>query len=94
MARKKKAKTPHSAFAIRITRLREALGYTQEQFAAALGVSRSRVAGWENDDSFIRYPETAKLKALANVDADFIEFGELDGVTPAQQRWLREKGVI
>ncbi len=85
---------PRSAFANRFARLRLALGFTQEQLADKLRVSRTRLSGWENDDSFIRHPELYKMRELTKLDADFILFGDTDGLTLSQERWLIETGVI
>jgi transcriptional regulator with XRE-family HTH domain len=94
MARASAPGTVRSAFAERIRKLREAKRMNQEAFAEMLGVSRSRVAGWETDDSFIRHPEVAKLKVAFSVDADFILFGETAGLTPPCIDWLKANGVI
>jgi transcriptional regulator with XRE-family HTH domain len=83
-----------SEFAERMARLRRAAGMTQEQWADELSVSRARIAAWENDNSFIRHPEILKIRTKYNVDADFILFGDTNGLTNPIISWLRIQNVI
>ena len=48
----------------KLTKLRREAGYTQEQLAELLGVSRQSVSKWESD---LAYPETEKLIRLGEL---------------------------
>ena len=68
---------------IRIRRAREEMGYTREQFAEKLFVSRTAVSKWESGRG---YPNIDSLKAIAKYfDSDFdpANLGEYAGI--AQQ---------
>ena len=49
-------------FSDKVTKLRKRYGYTQDTFAAEVGVSRQSVYKWENGTS---YPEVEKLLKIA-----------------------------
>ena len=55
---KKQARRKNMTFGEKLSKLRRDAGYTQEQLAELLGVSRQSVSKWESD---IAYPETDKL---------------------------------
>lgn len=55
-----------------IKKIRTALGYTQERFAALLHVSRTTVTMWETDKSEPGYETIRKLSNLYNIPSDFV----------------------
>jgi transcriptional regulator with XRE-family HTH domain len=55
-----------------IKKLRELLGYTQEQLAKLLKVSRSTVAMWETTEQEPSYEIVSNLSLLFNVSSDFL----------------------
>ena len=51
-------------FGEKLSKLRKEKGYTQEQLAERMAVSRQSVSKWESD---LAYPETEKLIALGSL---------------------------
>lgn len=73
-----KQKTPHAAsFGQRLSALRKAAGYTQQNLAEELGVSRRMIAYYEGQSE---HPPTTLLPALAQ--ALHISTDELLGLQP------------
>lgn len=71
----------------KIYECRKKAGFTQEELAEKLGVSRQAVSKWESD---LAFPETEKILELCklfHVSADELLFGqEGAGETPAQEK--------
>lgn len=70
-------------FGEKLKTLRKENGYSQEQFAALLDVSRQAASKWESDRGF---PETEKLlqiSSLFGVTLDYLLKDELSAETPA-----------
>lgn len=78
-----KQKTPHAAsFGQRLTALRKAAGYTQQELAGEVGVSRRMIAYYEGQSE---HPPTTLLPALAQ--ALHVSADELLGLeAPATKR--------
>lgn len=53
-------------------KLRKFFGYTQEQLAKLLGVSRSTVAMWETSSQEPEYEIVSKMALIFNVSSDFV----------------------
>jgi transcriptional regulator with XRE-family HTH domain len=68
-------------FAARLTALRKAAGFTQEQLAAELGISRRRIAYYEAESD---HPPASLLRELARVLNTSID--ELLGSEPAKRK--------
>jgi transcriptional regulator with XRE-family HTH domain len=68
-------------FAARLTALRKAAGFTQEQLAAELGISRRRIAYYEAESD---HPPASLLRELARVLNTTID--ELLGSEPAKRK--------
>lgn len=51
-------------------------GYTQEEAAKALGVSRSTLSNWETGVSYPKQPEIVSMCRLYDVTFDALFFGE------------------
>ena len=61
-----------------LAELRQRAGYTQEQFAARIGVDRATVSRWENNGRWSVEPHPMARLAIAQVlgvDPATIEFG-------------------
>jgi HTH-type transcriptional regulator / antitoxin HipB len=76
----------------RIRQLRKARNLTQEQFAKAVGVTKSAVSQWEDGstknlklDTFLRVLETL------GTDAEFLIFGPERGAAP-KRPWKGRAG--
>lgn len=71
----------------RLTIAREALGLRAVDIATATEVPRSKVSQYESGTYFPRQQWLLKLRKLYRIDANYLLFGELDGLPPG----LREK---
>ena len=69
----------------RIQKLRKEKGFSQEDLAFALGVSRQAISKWEND---ISSPDTENLIALAGILGV-----DLSALVPLEQEQPKEEGV-
>ena len=56
----------------RIRAARESAGFTQENLAEAVGVSRTAVARWENDDIEPKLQNLISIAGLLNVSTDYL----------------------
>lgn len=65
-------------FGEKLSRLRKESGYTQEQLAELLGVSRQSISKWESD---LAYPETDKLIKMGELFACSMDYLLRDDVT-------------
>lgn len=75
----------------KLTRLRRERGWTQEQLASILDVSRQSVSKWESD---LSYPETEKLIRLANLyncSMDYLLRDVPEGEAPAPEQASRRE---
>lgn len=61
----------------KIIQLRKKSGWSQEEFAAQMGVSRQSVSKWESGQSIPDLDKILKLSALFNVSTDFLLKDEL-----------------
>lgn len=73
--------TAEEGFAARLAKLRKAAGFTQEQLAAELGISRRRIAYYESESD---HPPAALLSELARVLNTTVD--ELLGSAPAKRK--------
>ena len=68
-----KAKTPSvEVFGKRLKELRKANGYTIEQFAAMVGISKSTLGYYENDKRMPDIEILARIADTLNVNADYL----------------------
>jgi transcriptional regulator with XRE-family HTH domain len=70
------SKSPSETVGSRIRALRAAGGLTQEQLAAACGVSRSAVAQWETDRAGQLRGNISRIAAALAVSVEFLLEGE------------------
>lgn len=56
----------------RIREARESAGFTQENLAEAVGVSRTAVARWESDDIEPKLQNLISIAELLHVSTDFL----------------------
>ncbi len=68
----------------RLSKMREDLGYTQDQFSYILGIDISTYKKIESDDRRISLNNLKKLHKKTNVSVDYILFGDK---TPQEQAW-------
>ena len=59
----------------RLQKLRKEKGYSQEQLAEALGISRQAVSKWEKDDSYPSIEFLPVLASLFGVTIDYLIIG-------------------
>jgi transcriptional regulator with XRE-family HTH domain len=76
----KKTKTETAAFGARLTELRKAAGFTQQDLAAEIGVSRRMIAYYEVQSE---HPPTHLLPAIAK--ALHVSTDELLGLAPVKR---------
>jgi len=69
-------KSPSETVGSRIRALRAAAGLTQEQLAAACGVSRSAVAQWETDRAGQLRGNISRIAAALAANVEFLLEGE------------------
>lgn len=77
----------------KITKLRKRKGYTQEELASIMEVSRQSVFKWESGENTPDLEKIKKLTKVFNVSFDELlddtkEIGEVSGVTPRQGKGL------
>ena len=73
-------------FAVRLKKAREQIGFTQEQLAEKIGVTRQAVSRWEQG---ITQPDMEMLVTLSEalqVDAEFLTFGKKPDTYPRFQK--------
>jgi transcriptional regulator with XRE-family HTH domain len=58
--------------AARLVAVREFLGFSQKEFAAALGLSKAQVNDWENARVRVSLPGALKIYERFNVDLNFL----------------------
>jgi len=75
----------------KLSKLRKESGYTQEQFAEILGVSRQSISKWESD---MAYPETDKLIKIGKIFECSMDYLLKEDVTEKQGLQLAEKYSI
>lgn len=73
-------KHPYASFGDRMRGVRHALGLTQEQLAAKLGVSRAALGQWEIDKTI---PSNVKIEEISNIV----------GITPEWLAFARSQGM-
>lgn len=66
----------------RIKAVRDNLGLNQEEFARAIGVSRSIIANIETNVSKPKYPDLINIAQVGNVTLDWLITGEESSFTP------------
>lgn len=62
----------------RLKQARKASGYTQESLAAAIGVKKSTISGYESGNSEPDMDKIVKLMALLKVDANYLYQDEMN----------------
>ncbi len=70
----------------KIIALRKKLGWSQEQLANELGISRQSVSKWESGMSIPDLDKIIKLSALFGVSTDYLLKDELELETPSESR--------
>lgn len=65
-------------FKDRLKQARKASGYTQESLAAAIGVKKSTISGYESGNSEPDMDKIVKLMGLLKVDANFLYQDEMN----------------
>ncbi len=80
----KKLKKELKEESARLSKIRENLGYTQEQFAHILGIDISTYKKIESVDRRMSLNNLKKLHKKTNVSVDYILFGDK---TPQEQAW-------
>jgi len=71
---------PREAIGKRVQIVRESLGMSCSKFAQALGVSRQRVNGWENEGKRPDDESLGKIKRLGSVTLDWLMEGDTGGM--------------
>lgn len=81
----------------RLQSLRKKSGYSQEQLAEMLGLSRQAVSKWESGQGKPDVDNLIRLAEIYQVSADFILFGrQTDGISgtgPKRKAWGQEARV-
>ncbi len=71
----------------RLQELRKKMGYSQEQVAEMLGISRQAVSKWESGQGNPDIDNVIKLTEIYDVSADYILLGrEQDAVVPIPEK--------
>ena len=81
-------------FADKLIRLRKKSGWSQEELAEQMGVTRQSVSKWEGAQSIPDLEKMIKLSELFGVSTDFLlkdEFEEPNGVKPAEDSILTRR---
>ena len=65
-------------FGDRLRQARKTCGYTQESLAAAIGVKKSTVCGYESGSSEPDMDKIVKIMAVLNVDANYLYQDEME----------------
>ena len=80
----------------KIVKLRKLKGLTQDEFAAAVGVSRQAVYKWESGQSYPEVPKLLEMKLLFGISLDDLLDENFEVVLPEKtkkRRISREKKV-
>lgn len=80
----------------KIVKLRKLKGLTQDEFAAAVGVSRQAVYKWESGQSYPEVPKLLEMKLLFGISLDDLLDESFEVVLPEKtkkRRISREKKV-
>lgn len=80
----------------KIVKLRKLKGLTQDEFAAAVGVSRQAVYKWESGQSYPEVPKLLEMKLLFDISIDDLLDENFEVVLPEKtkkRRISREKKV-
>jgi transcriptional regulator with XRE-family HTH domain len=80
----------------KIVKLRKLKGLTQDEFAAAVGVSRQAVYKWESGQSYPEVPKLLEMKLLFDISIDDLLDENYEVVLPEKtkkRRISREKKV-
>ena len=75
----------------KIIQLRKKSGWSQEELAAQMGVSRQSVSKWESGQSIPDLDKILKLSALFNVSTDFLLKDELSDAPVAVETKHRKR---
>ncbi len=76
----------------KIIALRKKNGWSQEQLASELGISRQSVSKWESGMSIPDLDKVIKLSALFGVSTDYLLKDELETETPSETKDPEESG--
>lgn len=74
----------------RITKIREDMGMTKEEFAKHLGISGQYLGTVEHGKSYLSIDKLKKLCDFTNLSADYILFGKDSTVKTKAQNMLSE----
>lgn len=78
----------------KIIQLRKKSGWSQEELAAQMGVSRQSVSKWESGQSIPDLDKILKLSALFNVSTDFLLKDELSDAPVAVDQAPEADAVV
>ncbi len=73
-------------FAVRLKKAREQIGFTQEQLAQKVGVTRQAVSRWEQGNTQPDMEMLVTLSEALQVDAEFLTFGKKPDTYPRFQK--------
>ncbi len=73
----------------KVFKLRKMKGLTQDDFAAAVGVSRQAVYKWESGQSYPEVPKLLEMKLLFGISIDDLLDDNFDVVVPEKQKKKR-----
>ncbi len=73
----------------KIVKLRKMKGLTQDEFAAAVGVSRQAVYKWESGQSYPEVPKMLEIKLLFDVSIDDLLDEGYEVIVPEKQKRRR-----
>ena len=90
------------SIAERLQELRRKAGYSQEQVAEKLGISRQAISKWESGQGNPEIDNVVKLTEIYNVSADYILLGrennisvsELDKKTEPEKKTMSKEAKV
>ncbi len=77
-------------FAVRLKKAREQIGFTQEQLAEKIGVTRQAVSRWERGHTQPDMEMLVTLSEALQVDAEVLTFGK----NPSQYKQFQKKHLV
>lgn len=78
----------------KVANLRKQNGWSQEDLAEQLNISRQSVSKWESGSSIPDLDKIVKMSSIFNVSTDYLLKDELEEVTPSESVQLRDCGTI
>lgn len=74
----------------RIKSMRQTKGWTQQQLADRLGLSRAAVTQWESGQATCNYAQALELERILEQDVSYILFGRFTRKSPPQEKSVIE----